>query len=1127
MTRDPELKAHLEWLGYLQPVGLVVSPPALLDAQAHIDRNVVPDHGRFLEWVETVRLVHSVEVKVVKDLPGFLCDVLNWEARDLHGGPGTGPLPSDLEVVLPEYGETLRPTYAVPRFEKAEEAKGNGGGRWILLIQEIETGSDLDLPAETDERRWPASPQARFERLLRELETPIGLLSNGTHLRLVYAPRGETSGHLTFPVQAMSEVAGRPVFAGLKLLLHQDRLFVGPENERLPGILEASRKYQSVVSTRLAGQVLEALYEILRGFQAADERRGGLLLNRALREDPDHVYAGVLTVLLRLVFILYAEDRGLLPSDPIYANNYSVTGLFQRLRADAGRYPDTMDQRYGAWAQLLALFRLIHDGGSHRSLRLPPRHGHLFNPDRYGFLEGRAAGEARVLGERIDPPAVPEGVIYRVLEKLLILDGERLSYRTLDVEQIGLVYEMLMGFHLEVVTGRSIAIKPSKPHGAPAAVNLEELLEQKPAERAAWLRERAEQELSGEALEKFQEARTPEDAVASLERKVAREATPSIMPPGTMVLQPSDERRRSGSHYTPRSLTEPIVRTTLRPVLDRLGERPAPEEILDLKVLDPAMGSGAFLVEACRQLGDELVKAWHAHGQLPRIPPDEDEVLHARRLVAQRCLYGVDKNPLATDLAKLSLWLATLARDHPFTFLDHALRSGDSLVGLTQSQIAAFHWEKKEERDAILEMFIEERIRKAMDLRAKIREAGEEAPEESLRIILKDADDALDDVRLIGDLAIAGFFLGKSSRERVERLGGLFTKVLSWLSGKGDVKEELKGLAEEIRELELPVTPFHWEIEFPEVFGRENSGFDAIVGNPPFLGGKRISKALGDVYLSALSIATPSTSKNVDLCGYFHLRCGILLRKSGRYGLISTERILIGDSKIYCLDWLSTYVGTFYRVSKGMPWPGEASVFYCVLHFVSGFPLTESPKEQVEIHKLSSNARLSFVGAAIQGMGFVLEPDEEYLAAEPDYSIVIRPFLIAKDFNETPRSSPRRYIVFFADMTLKEAEKFPIALNIVRNRVKPYRDTVKREAHQVYWWRYGDWRPGLFTKLREQSRTIVIGMTSKHLAFNFVPATYVFDQTTAVITSESSACFAVLSSRLHFIWALRQGAGLG
>src|SRR6185295_6610378 len=109
--------------------------------------------------------------------------------------------------------------------------------------------------------------------------------------------------------------------------------------------------------------------------------------------------------------------------------------------------------------------------------------------------------------------------------------------------------------------------------------------------------------------------------------------TPHVVPSGSLVFQPSPERRRSGSHYTPRSLTEPIVSKTLEPVLARLGPHPTPEQLLDLKVCDPAMGSGAFLVEACRQLGEHLVTAWHHHQALPAIPPDEDEELHARRLV--------------------------------------------------------------------------------------------------------------------------------------------------------------------------------------------------------------------------------------------------------------------------------------------------------------------------------------------------------------------------------------------------------------------------------------------------------------------------------------------------------------
>lgn len=125
-------------------------------------------------------------------------------------------------------------------------------------------------------------------------------------------------------------------------------------------------------------------------------------------------------------------------------------------------------------------------------------------------------------------------------------------------------------------------------------------------------------------------------------------------------------------------LTEPIVCEALEPILARLRRdetnriRSLPDRILDLKVCDPAMGSGAFLVEAWRQLADALVEAWRAHDAVPEIPADENEIVYARRLVAQRCLYGVDRNPVAVDLAKLSLWLITLAKDHPLTFLDHA-----------------------------------------------------------------------------------------------------------------------------------------------------------------------------------------------------------------------------------------------------------------------------------------------------------------------------------------------------------------------------------------------------------------------------------------------------------------------
>jgi hypothetical protein len=1021
MPKDPELLAHLEWLGYLQPVGLVVSPPALLAAQAHVNKNIVPEHRRFLEWIKEIKLPGEREpVPAISDFPGFVQSVFGWEAADLMGGPGAGPVPDALEVTLPDYNETLWPTYAVKEFEPKE-----GACPWLMLLKSLPVGQPLDdIPAKED-HQWQASPQARFERLLRETRVPTGLLFNGTHLRLVHAPRGESSGHLTFPIKAMSEVAGRPIFAALHMLLCQERLFTLPEKQRLPAILAESRKYQNLVSTRLAGQVLAALYDLLRGFQAADEHRKGALLHDILKDDPNHVYKGLLTVLLRLVFLLYAEDRGLLSRDSVFVNYYSITGLFDRLRADASRYPDTMDQRYGAWAQLLTLFRMIHDGASHGSFHLPPRHGYLFHPDRYCFLEGRAERSQREPGQNIDPPMVADGVLFRVLQNLLILDGERISYRTLDVEQIGSVYETMMGFELEVAHGRSIAIRPTKPHGAPVALNLEALLAITAASRLKRLKEQTDQTITGEALTALKTAQTPEEAVAALERKVAKAVTPNIVPAGSMVLQPSDERRRSGSHYTPRSLTEPIVSKALQPVFKQLGERPTPEQILALKVCDPAMGSGAFLVEACRQLGDALVAAWHAHGVKVTIPPDEDEVLHARRLVAQRCLYGVDKNPMAVDLAKLSLWLATLAKDHPFTFLDHALRCGDSLVGIGREQIRRFHWKSGHQQMLTGQERIEECMRTATRARQAILEAGDEVAFDLKQQKLAVADESLNLVRCTANLVVAAFFAGENGRQRETRREELLARLTDYLT-KWDMR--LRPTEAEKKLLSGPkgILPFHWEIEFPEVFGRENGGFDAIVGNPPFIGGTLIGGRLGLAYHDYLVEHFQPATGLADIISFFLRRCYSLLRQEGAFGLIATNTVAQGDTRATGLQPIVNQDGLIYDARRRFQWPGAASVTVSVLHIartsrpllslLDNVPVTRISAYLLQGHadatpgRLVANKCISFLGTKIWGAGFVFEPNpsgdssslsdmEQLISADPRNREVIFKYIGGEEFN--------------------------------------------------------------------------------------------------------------------------------
>ncbi len=825
-------------MGYLQPVGLVVSPPALVAAQAFVNRNVAREQQALASVVSPVRVPSpeggTVEAQSLTDFAAFTREVLDWQPADLQGSAGQSSLPDELTVALPEYGDTLKPTYAVPDPDRP--------GQYAVLVELVPTGTDLDRDPHAEGRRWQASPQMRFERLLRETGVPVGLLCNGTHLRLVYRPSGESSGYVTFPVGAMLEPAGRPILGALVMLLGAERLFTLPPNQRLLHILKESRKYQNEVSTALAEQVLGALHDLLRGFQAADDATSGRLLGDVLREAPSEVYGGLLTVLLRLVFVLYAEDRGLIGGDPVYQASYALTGLFTELREDVARFPDTMEQRQGAWARLLVLFRLVHDGAAHGSFQMPARYGKLFDPDVYPFLEGRVHRSLRQQGARIEVPKVSDGVVYRVLDSLLVLAGERLSYRALDVEQIGSVYEAMMGFAIERAAGPSIAVKPQH-----VVVDLGALVKRSGAERVKALAEEAGCKLPAAQAERVKAAKTVDELVAALDKRVSPR-TPRVIVAGGMFLQPGEERRRSGSHYTPRSLTEPIVRTTLRPVLEALGAAPRPEAVLGLKVCDPAMGSGAFLVEACRALGDVLVASWQAHGLPEDLPDNEDPVLHARRLVAQRCLYGVDKNPFAVDLARLSLWLVTLAKDHPFTFLDHALRQGDSLVGLSREQISCLNWEVGKQVP-LVRAVVEKAVAEAEARRGEIHARAMADDVGEKRRLLDEAERAIGDARMLGDCVVAAFFDEEKDAGRKKRVKALGETVKLWLQGaivnevdgergeqeKADPKGELEGIARGLRERARPVTPFHWELEFPEVFSRENGGFDAIVGNPPFL----------------------------------------------------------------------------------------------------------------------------------------------------------------------------------------------------------------------------------------------------------------------------------------------------
>ncbi|WP_442755895.1 DNA methyltransferase [Methylocystis sp. JAN1] len=1148
MSFHPRQDETAEWLAYLQPEGLVVGPNVLRE------RGLEPIRQTPLDTEEAAKALgldpearhEDDRLFELHDPWRFFEDVLGWAEKLVAGAPGGPAVPPELAVTVPEHETLLAPDMAI--LWKGDAPEGVPAQALVMLCPALEADGRNQFAS----GEWEASPHQRLERLCRETNVGVGVLVARNTLRLIYAPKGETAGWLSWPLAPLGRVEGRPMLAGLKLCVGRSAFFAGAPETRLRALLEASRAAQNEVSEKLSGQVLGALHELLRGLHRAAPD----MIEDIAERDAHHLYEGLLTCLMRLVFLLYAEDRDLLPSasDPalkqLWEQGYSVKTLYARLLTDEALNPDTMDERRGGWGQLLAVFRLIHSGYSGW---VTGRGGKLFDPEGFPFLEGRAKGSARDDAQILP---VSDGCILRILHGLMTIEGrslsgekirERLSYRGLDVESIGSVYETVMGFTADRAKERMIALKDEKK--LPTFIGLDALLAQKPGDRQKWLKERSIK-LSAKQAKAMKEAGDVPALIEAFGTLVDERASPKATPIGTGApyLQPTEERRRSGSHYTPRSLTEPIVRHALEPAFARLGEKASPEAVLALKVCDPACGSGAFLVEACRQLGARLEQAWNMYGaEKPTIPPDEDEALHARRLVAQKCLYGVDRNPMAVDLARLSLWLATLARDHEFTFLDHVLKCGDSLVGLTRGEIAAAHWDASKPGLPLFRETIKKAVDGALQGREAIRNAGDDVRLEAQASVFRRVQDSSEPARIVGDAVIAAFFSAEKAKGReTER-----QKVESWIAGSLMPDwDQLRAKSAAFR-AEQGWRPFHWEVEFPEVFARENTGFDAIVGNPPFLGGTWISGALGAEYLSWLKVSVGENVGRCDLCAFFFRRAFALLNCSGCLGLVATNTIKQGDTRQVGLSAIMQQGGQLRHATTRYVWPGDAAVIVSIIH-ASKTKLNESQTlNGVEVENinsflvegpeigspcsLTSNKSKSFKGVDLYSMGFTFDDTtagsvaspisrmQEIIAKDPEAASRIKPYVGGEEINSDPRHSPHRFAIFLSDLNYEEAKKFASLFQIVQENVLPERlklgNTPAAKKLKTEFWRYNRDRPALLAALKSQQNAFACSQVSPHLSIARMPSDILFANYCIVFLGEAFSIYAVLQSRVHEIWA--------
>lgn len=686
---------HAEWLSLIEISGPFLSMPVLLKAfpqgldELSTDQEVRKRLGEaYDEWLEDRAsdkpdpAIHRAWVRLVLD------EVLGFEGVEgdplLIEGPA---IPASLRVRVPEQGETLSPDLVLVN------PKGDSNpGKPRLLIQLLPAGQGLEKPLSG--QRWKASPATRMMELLHGSNHLLGLLTNGEQWTLVHAPRGETTGFASFYAHLFQE---EPItFRAFRTLLGKHRFFGVPDSETLESLYKKSATDQQEVTDQLGLQVRKAVEVLVQAIDRVDRDRSQSLLKGF---DDKQLYEAAVTVMMRLVFLLSAEERDLLPlGDPIYDENYAVSTLRDQLQEQADRDgEEVLERRYDAWGRLLAAFRAVHGGIQHDRLRLPAYGGSLFDPDRMPFLEGRPAG-TKWSETAADPLPINNRTVLHLQNAIQLLEVKipgggpketrHLSFRALDIEQIGNLYEGLLDHTALRADNPVLGLVGSKKKEP--EIPLPALEEQKQKGEDTLLKFLKEQTgRSPKALKKGLQYTPTEDDQSLL---VACESTPlynSVKPwagllrkddvglpmvvkEGSVYVTAGADRRSTGTHYTPRCLTEPIVQYTLEPLVYEGPAEGRPKEkwklktareILDLKVCDMAMGSGAFLVQACRYLSERIVEAWEAaekdnpgkfvttpEGELSNgaaterlIPPDPTERLAiARRAVADRCLYGVD-----------------------------------------------------------------------------------------------------------------------------------------------------------------------------------------------------------------------------------------------------------------------------------------------------------------------------------------------------------------------------------------------------------------------------------------------------------------------------------------------------
>jgi hypothetical protein len=1179
-----------EWLNLIEVSGPFLAVPVLRDVfpqglEALASGRPQRLRRTYEEWRDAVDMDDL-------DLPALHAawvDEVLATALEMDGGVlrRNATLPERLTVSMPEHGVTVTPDLAIVNPTNADEP--------LLLIQVYEPDTDLDAT-----RRFEGlaiTPADRMVALLRATGCPTGIVTNGERWMFVHAPVGAVAGFASWYARLWGQ---EPETLRAFVSLLGVRRFFGPDVEKLPALFERSLKHQDDVTEALGEQVRRAVEVLVQALDRADQDRNRDLLRDV---DPRELYEAGLTVMMRLVFLLAAEERALLLlGDPRYDSFYAISSLRMQLRADS---EEILERRRSAWSRLLALFRGVYGGIDHPTLRLPALGGSLFDPDRYPFLEGRKKGTSW-RSDPAEPLPIDDRTVLLLLEAIQTFEGRTLSYRALDVEQIGHVYEGLLERTVKRVDDVTLELDSGAKAKSPRVTlgEMESARLDGTARVAELLKERSER--SESAIRNGLERATDDRLAArlltvcrgdiSLRDRILPYAPllrtdpwgyPLVHHSGAFVVVLGADRRESGTHYTPKSLTEKIVQETLTPVAYRgPAEGKAPEEwelksadeLLDLKICDPAMGSGAFLVQACRWLSDRLVEAWSAteaagkkidsEGRIvsgddaedfdPLSPDAEERAIVARRLIAEQCLYGVDKNPLAVELAKLSLWLTTMSKGRPFGFLDHNLRNGDSLLGIHDlGQLIELDMNPKGKPQ--LRLFgrnIQSAINTALELRARLRAIPirDIHDVEAMAALDSQSRSELMMPELLADTFIGEIYNAGNKTNVGTALTLLAASADGALSGNLTILEKIRHQAEELLSVygpgSPPLKPFHWPLNFPEVFARNGPGFDAVIGNPPFLGNSSWKSAIGPEFQKYVAFIIGSTAGKIDLSVIFHRRSCALLRKSGCYGLLGANNMVEGGSVAVGTERLYGE-GEFIWTWRDMSWPGRASVVTAVICFYKGPYLGSRFANGVSCEKIGAkllpegkvqewkpvklaNCLYAFKGVDnSKGLNFVLAEDSVYfdiLSNEPNS--LLRPYITGNDITTHALKRNERWALDIADRDLAEIQKnYPESYRFLIDHVEPSRDSSTLKSYKglaARWWQFWNHRASQMRYLRRQREFIAFSRVSKHPVCMLADTDWIYTEGVILIDQSREDALAICQSAFFSEWIVaNRGAQFG